>query len=49
MPILTIRRGETVKTVEFSGKTPLSILLDRAGESQAQPCGGRGVPMGEAG
>lgn len=43
MPILTIRRGETVKTVEFSGKTPLSVLLDRAGESQAQPCGGRGV------
>lgn len=43
MPVLTIRRGLTTRTVEFSPGTPLREALAQAGCSPAQPCGGRGV------
>ena len=43
MPVLTIRRGLTTRTVEFAPGTPLREALAQADCSPAQPCGGRGV------
>lgn len=43
MPVLTIHRGPQVFTVEFAGPQRLAQLLAQAGQTPAQPCGGRGV------
>lgn len=43
MATLTIRRGAQTFTVPFIGAQKLSVLLERAGQLLAQPCGGRGV------
>ncbi|MBE5787900.1 MAG: DUF4445 domain-containing protein [Clostridiales bacterium] len=43
MAQLTIHLGHQLLTVPFEEPTPLSTLLEKAGVSLAQPCGGRGT------
>ena len=43
MPTLTIHRGTLTMRFPFDPPEKLSALLDRAGLTPAQPCGGRGV------
>lgn len=43
MATLTIHRGAQRLKVDFTSAQKLSALLDKAGQSLAKPCGGRGV------
>lgn len=43
MATLTIHQGPQVKKVSFDAPARLSVLLNQAGMSLGQPCGGRGV------
>ena len=42
MPVLTIRRGNETRRVQFLGEMPLQALLSQEGLLPAEPCGGRG-------